>query len=107
MSKKTPSQNATQADAKKLENGIHHLGDFAHVRVHLERGHIEICPDNEPVARATPIGGGQYGLNFRSHTGRWEPMPFTGPPDELAKAVVTAPDAVPRTLELFRQQQRV
>ena len=86
---RTP-QKATAADAEKLERGIHQAGQFAHVRVHLVRGQLEICPDEEPVARATPLGAGHYGLSFRSHAGKWERMPIAGPLDELAQGVVDA-----------------
>ena len=89
MSTKT-SKPPTQADAEKLAEAIHNLGDFAHVRIRLARGHLEICPDKDPVARATPLGGGQYGLSFRSHTGRWERMPFTRPLEALADDIVSA-----------------
>jgi hypothetical protein len=43
------------------------------VSVRATRGHLNIVVDNgEPVARCTPLGAGQYGLSFHSHTGRWE-----------------------------------
>ena len=88
MSKSKTSLKATTTDAEILERGIHQTSQFAHVRVRLTRGQLEICPDDEPVARATPLGAGEYGLSFRSHTGKWERMPITGPLDDLAKAVV-------------------
>ena len=89
MSKAKKSPKATTADAETLERGIHQANQqFAHVRVRLTRGQLDICPDEEPIARATPLGAGEYGLSFRSHTGKWERMPITGPLDDLAKAVV-------------------
>ncbi len=90
MSKDKTALKATTADAEKLERGIRQNSQFAHVRVHLVRGQLDICPDDEPVARATPLGDGQYGLSFRSHTGKWERMPITGSLDELAQGVVDA-----------------
>ena len=87
MSTKT-SKPPTKADAEKLAEAIHNLGDFAHLTIRLARGHLEICPDKDPVARATPLGGGQYGLSFRSHTGRWERMPFQGQLLEVLPMVV-------------------
>jgi hypothetical protein len=39
------------------------------------------------IARATPLGGGQYGLSFRTHQGRWEPMPVSGALPDLAQAL--------------------
>jgi hypothetical protein len=89
MSKGRKSPMATTVDAQTLERGIHQAGQqFVHVRVRLTRGHLDICPDEEPIARATPLGAGEYGLSFRRHTGKWERMPITGPLGELAKAVV-------------------
>ena len=88
MSKSKTRPKATIADAERLERGIHQTSQFSHVRVRLTRGHLDICPDDEPVARATPLGAGEYGLSFRSHTGKWERMPITGSLDELAKDVV-------------------
>lgn len=90
MSTTKTSKPPTQADAEKLAGALHSLGDFAHVKVRLSRGHLEICPDKDPVARATPLGGGQYGLSYRSHTGRWERMPFTGPLETLASDIISA-----------------
>lgn len=91
MSKAKKSPMATTADAETLERGIHQANpQFVHVRVRLTRGQLDICPDDEPIARATPLGGGEYGLSFRSHTGKWERMPITGPLDDLAQALVDA-----------------
>jgi hypothetical protein len=39
------------------------------------------------VARLTEIGRHQYGAAFRSHSGRWEPLPGTGTLDEMAQVV--------------------
>lgn len=59
------------------------------VAVRAKRGHLLIAPDDEPVARLTPLGGGQFGLSFHTHAGRWEPMPFTGNLSQQAHNVVT------------------
>jgi hypothetical protein len=40
------------------------------------------------VARLTPLGANAYGLSFHHHTGRWEPMPYSGPLDDLAAVIV-------------------
>jgi len=90
MRKSKTASRATTADAEQLERAIHQNGEFANVRVHLVRGQLDICPDEEPVARATPLGGGRFGLSFRSHTGKWEPLPIMGPLKDLAKGVVDA-----------------
>ena len=88
--KAKPSSSAHSADVAKLQQAIRKLGDFAHIKVRFARGNLEICPDENPIARATPLGGGRYGLSFHSHTGRWEPMPFIGPLEELARDIVDA-----------------
>jgi hypothetical protein len=50
---------------------------------------IKRLDDAEPtvVARLTEIGHQQYGAAFRSHSGRWEPLPGTGTLDEMAEVV--------------------
>jgi hypothetical protein len=59
-----------------LRRAIHALGDYEHVSVRAGRGHLTICGDDgAPVARATPLGAGQFGLSYHTHTGLWEPMP--------------------------------
>jgi len=81
---------ATDQDAERLQASIRALGDYQHISVRPNRGHIVILGDEEqPVARLTPIGSGHYGLSFMRHTGRWEPMPFSGPLQEMADTVVS------------------
>jgi len=81
----------TQQDAEALRRAIHALGDYGHVTVRTARGHLNIFVDEgPPVARFTPLGAGQFGLSFRTHTGRWEPMPFMGDLVQLAHALVAA-----------------
>jgi len=52
---------------------------------------IKRLDDAEPtvVARLTEIGHGRYGAAFRSHSGRWEPLPGTGTLDEMAEVVTS------------------
>jgi antitoxin (DNA-binding transcriptional repressor) of toxin-antitoxin stability system len=74
---RTRSTPVSALDADALQRSLHALGDYAHVAVRAERGHLNIfVADGAPVARLTPIGAHQYGLSFNSHTGRWETMPF-------------------------------
>jgi hypothetical protein len=90
MNRRKGQSTVTALDAEKLQQGIRALGDFAHVEVRAARGHLHIIADSsDPVARATPLGQGQFGLSFRSHTGRWEPMPVSGDLAEVADAAVT------------------
>ncbi|MCY1223340.1 hypothetical protein D9M72_354620 [compost metagenome] len=41
------------------------------------------------VARLTELGRNRYGAAFRSHSGRWEPLPGNGTLGEMAEVVVT------------------
>ncbi|MFL9936431.1 hypothetical protein P0D88_47335, partial [Paraburkholderia sp. RL18-103-BIB-C] len=47
--------------------------------------------DEQPtvVARLTELSRNRYGAAFRSHSGRWEPLPGTGSLDELTEVAVT------------------
>jgi hypothetical protein len=45
--------------------------------------------DGYPVARLTPLGTGLYGLSLRTHQGRWEKMPWSGPLMEIVEVLVT------------------
>jgi hypothetical protein len=44
--------------------------------------------ENWAVARLTSLGGNGYGLSFHHHTGRWEPMPYSGTLGDLAAVIV-------------------
>ena len=88
---RTQSTPVSSLEAAALQRALHALGDYAHVVVRAERGHLNIfVDDSAPVARVTPLGANQYGLSFHSHTGRWEAMPFVGELVPLAHAPVTA-----------------
>jgi len=52
---------------------------------------IKRLDDEEPtvVARLTELGRQRYGAAFRTHSGRWEPLPSTGTLDEMAQLIVT------------------
>jgi hypothetical protein len=88
-SKRPPGSRPTSDDADALRRAIHALGDYGHVSVRAGRGHLTIHVDEGvPVARATPLGAGQFGLSFRTHTGRWEPMPVIADLARLAHDLV-------------------
>jgi hypothetical protein len=87
--KRTQGLRPTPDDADVLRRAIHALGDYGHVSVRAARGHLTICVDEGvPVARATPLGAGQFGLSFHTHTGRWEPMPVVVDITRLAHDLV-------------------
>lgn len=52
---------------------------------------IQMLLDDAPhtVARLTDLGRKRYAAAFRTHTGRWEPMPGAGSRSETAERVVT------------------
>jgi len=88
--RKGATKNAFNGDAERLRDAIHSRGDYDHVIVRAERGHLNVFAGDEyPVARLTPLGAGGYGLAFHKHTGRWEPMPFTGGLTQMADALVS------------------
>ena len=87
--KRRQGPRPTPDDADVLRRAIHALGDYGHVAVQAARGHLTIIGDDgAPVARATPLGGGQFGLSFHTHTGRWEPMPVAADLTRLAHDIV-------------------
>jgi len=76
---RTRSTPVSPVEADTLQRALHALGDYAHVAVRVERGHLNVfVDDGAAVVRVTPLGATQYGLSFHSHTGRWEKMPFVG-----------------------------
>ena len=86
---RTRGPRPTPDDAEILCRAIHALGDYGHVSVRAGRGHLTICVDDgAPVARATPLGAGHFGLSFHTHTGRWEPMPVVADLTQLAHDLV-------------------
>jgi hypothetical protein len=88
---RTQSTPVSALEADALERALRALGEYAHVAVRAERGHLNIfVDDGSPVARVTPFSANQYGLSFHSHAGRWETMPFVGELVPLAHALVTA-----------------
>lgn len=89
MPKSKSSVSLAGPAASRLEKLLHERGDYGHVRIHARADHllVEVEPRDGQryvIARATPLGGGRYGLCFRSHTGRWEPMPVSGSLEEIA-----------------------
>ena len=79
--------------ATALQDLLRRRGKYDHVSVKPRAGHLNIeAADGDGqaviVARATPLGGVDYGLSFRTSAGRWEPMPVSGPLEEIADGVV-------------------
>ena len=76
--------------AEELSAAIKTLGDYAHVTVRSQRGLLYLYADDpeERVARLHPLSDATYGLSFHHHSGRWEPMPFSGDLAHMATVVV-------------------
>lgn len=79
--------------AVTLQRLIRERGDYAHVHVQARGGHLVVkTEDNQGtqviIARATPIGGAEYGLSFRTHSGRWEPMPVSGKLEQIVEGLI-------------------
>jgi hypothetical protein len=51
---------------------------------------IQIDDDGQPdtIARITQLDSRTYGAAFKSHTGRWDPLPDEGTRDEMIAVVV-------------------
>jgi hypothetical protein len=84
---------ALVASADRLERMIRLRGDFSHVHVEAKAGHLLVKTQDKQgaqdmVARATPLGGGEYGLSYRTHSGRWEPMPVSGGLDQIVSGLL-------------------
>lgn len=76
--------------AEEFSAAIKTLGDYAHVTVRSQRGLLYLYADDpeDPVARLHPLSDATYGLSFHHHSGRWEPMPFSGDLAHMATVVV-------------------
>ena len=65
--------------------------ELAHVKPYGKHLLIQMHSDDnvDTIARLTELGGNAYSSAFRSHTGRWEPLPGTGDLATTADLVVT------------------
>ncbi|GAB7548877.1 hypothetical protein [Cupriavidus sp. 8B] len=83
----------TKHYAAKLQQRLRSLLGHEQIITQAYGRHLLIkrLDDEEPtvVARLTELGRNRYGAAFRSHTGRWEPLPGAGSLDEMAELVVT------------------
>ena len=77
---------------KELEQKLGQYEGTSHLRV-TKRGDSLSILSGEPGdtlkrARLTNLGANHWGLSLPTHTGRWEPTPFTGTMDELIETLV-------------------
>jgi len=78
--------------AGRLQSLVRARGDYGHVAVRAQGSHLLVevqdgDGEKDLVARATSLAGGQYGLSFKSHTGRWEPLPVQGSIENIAEGL--------------------
>jgi len=82
-------RETARAYAQKVQDHIRSHGKYEHVHVRAYGKHLIIETGHEgqrdAIARLTYLGGQEFGLGFRTHTGRWEHMPFAGPVEEVTE----------------------
>ena len=88
-----------QAKAAELQRQLATLTGHQHARVkpygkhlliQIHRNAADVDDDNvDTIARLTEFGRNSYSSAFRSHTGRWEPLPGTGNLATTADLVVS------------------
>jgi len=82
-----------QASAAELQRQLAALTGHDHARVRPYGKHllIQMHRDDtvDTVARLTEVARDNYTAAFRSHTGRWEPLPAAGDLKHAADLVVT------------------
>jgi hypothetical protein len=91
-SRRRPHASPNDSVAEELCIAIRALGDYAHVTVRAQRGLLYVYADDpeDAVARFHPLADGTYGLSFHHHSGRWEPMPFSGNLSHITTVLVQA-----------------
>jgi hypothetical protein len=91
----TWTRSEAEDAARQAEAAIRGRGAYDHVHVRAHGRHLVVETDTPegpwPVARLTHLPTGEFGISFRRHTGKWEPMPFAGP---LAKVVADLCDTL-------------
>lgn len=83
-----------QARAAELQRHLAQLTGHDHAQVRLYGKHLLIQMEREggavdTVARLTEVARNSYTAAFRSHTGRWEPLPIADDLKHAADAVTT------------------
>jgi hypothetical protein len=85
---KRSAADITDQQAQEFTSLLRARGEYEHITVRAQRGHLIVYADESPVARLTPLDRDTFGLGFHRHTGRWESMPFNGSLTEMADTVV-------------------
>lgn len=88
MPKAKPSSHGPE-----LEKCLQTLLGHDQIRVKPYGSHLLIQvvanDQSDTVARLTELGRDTYGAAFRPMSGRWEPLPGTGPLKDMAELVTT------------------
>lgn len=78
-------------DAAGVEKRLQELLGHQQVKVKPHGRHfliqMDLGEELETVARLTQFPDKTFGAAFKSHTGRWEPLPDEGTRDEVIEAV--------------------
>jgi hypothetical protein len=87
-----PKNSPNDSVAEEFCTAIRALGDYAHVTVRAQRGLLYVYADDteDAVARFHPLADSKYGLSFHHHSGRCEPMPFTGDLSHITNVLAQA-----------------
>jgi len=87
-----PNPSAAALAAAEIEQKISRLMGHEAVKVKPYGRHFLIQMDDngqpDTVARLTRLDSRTYGVSFKSHTGRWEPLPEEGSRDEMITVLV-------------------
>lgn len=82
----------TKVDAEEVQKNLRER--LGHDQVHVKPYgkslllQIEDAGELDTIARLTRINSRTYGAAFRTHTGRWEPLPDEGSRDEMLEIVL-------------------
>ena len=82
----------TRIDAEEVQKNLRER--LGHEQVHVKPyGRNLLIQMEDPegldtVARVTRINNSTYGAAFRTHTGRWEPLPDEGSRDEMVEIIL-------------------
>ncbi|HEU0073983.1 MAG TPA: hypothetical protein VFS30_08215 [Dehalococcoidia bacterium] len=92
MTRSSFNKASAELRAAALERLIRTRGNYEHVLVRPRSGHflVKVLASDgtsQLVARATRIGADEYGLSFRTHTGRWESTPVCGSLEAIAEGL--------------------
>lgn len=72
---------------EELEEKLRKHNGLSHLRVTKRGDSLSILSgetgDTMKHARLTYLGSNEWGLSLPTHTGRWEPTPFTGTMDDI------------------------